>query len=161
MKPLSMLAAIFVAFAVTSAFASNYKLDALEIVNPWSRATPRGATNGVGYMTIKNTGTTPDRLVGGSIDVANDFQIHRMTMDEGISKMRELKSGIEIKSGETVELKPGSSHVMFVNLKRQLRQHEVIEGTLVFEKAGAVKIEYIVGGIGAQTGEQNTNMEMH
>jgi len=45
-----------------------------------------------------------------------------MTMDEGVSKMREMKSGIEIEPGETVEPKPGSSHIMFVNLQRRLQK---------------------------------------
>ena len=75
----------------------------------------------------------------------------------GISKMHEMKSGVEIKPGETVEFKPGSNHVMFVKLKRPLRQRDVIKGTLVFEKAGAVEIEYTVGSIGAKTGDQHTH----
>ncbi len=64
-----------------------------------------------------------------------------MTMDEGVSKMREMKSGIEIEPGETVEPKPGSSHIMFVNLQRRLQKGKRINGTLTFERAGTVIIE--------------------
>ena len=90
-------------------------------------------------MTIKNNGTTPDRLIGGSIDVADRFQLHAMTMEDGIAKMREL-SDIEIKPGQTIEFKPGGSHVMFVNLKHPLSKGEHINGTLVFEHAGTVNV---------------------
>ena len=75
-------------------------------------------------------------------------------MDGNISKMREMKSGIEIRPGETVELKPGSSHVMFVYLKRRLGKGERVKGTLTFEQAGTVTVEYPVEGVGAKAMEQ-------
>jgi len=143
-----------IAFCMNAnAMANDYKAGSLEISTPWSRATPKGAQTAIGYMTIKNNGATPDRLTGGSIDVADHFQLHAMTMENGVAKMREL-SDIEIKPGETIEFKPGGSHVMFVNLKRPLSKGEHISGTLVFERAGKVNIEYGVEGIGAQTGPQ-------
>jgi copper(I)-binding protein len=101
-------------------------------------------------------------LIGGSIDVAGGFQIHQMTMDQGVSKMREMKDGIEIKPGETVELKPGSSHIMFVNLKRGLEKGERVKGTLTFERAGTVAIEYPVAAIGTRATEPGGGpMHMH
>jgi copper(I)-binding protein len=93
-------------------------------------------------------------LIGGSIDVAGGFRIHQMTMDQDVSKMREMKDGIEIKPGATVELKPGSSHIMFVNLKRRLEKGERVKGTLTFQRAGTVAIEYAVEAIGARATEQ-------
>jgi copper(I)-binding protein len=129
-------------------------------VNPWSRVTPKGASTAIGYMTIKNNGTTPDRLVGGSVDVAASFQLHSMTMENGISKMRDL-NGIDIKPGQTIDFKPGGSHAMFVNLKHPLRTGEAVKGALVFERAGVVQIEYSVQGIGAQSGPQATMEYMH
>src|ERR1700686_4764861 len=102
-----------------AASAEDYKLGALEIGQPWSRALPKGATVAAGYMKIKNTGTEPDRLGGGSTPVAGSFEIHEMTMDKGVMKMRPLASGLEIKPGQTVELKPGSLfHVMMKDLKQ-------------------------------------------
>ena len=144
----------------TNAMANDYKAGSLEISTPWSRATPKGAQTAIGYMTIKNNGTTPDRLTGGSIDVADHFQLHAMTMENGIAKMREL-SDIEIKPGQTIDFKPGGSHVMFVNLKRQLSKGDHINGTLVFERSGTVKIEYTVEGIGAQQGPQGMDHMQH
>ena len=156
-----LLTTAAIAFCMSAnAMANDYKAGSIEISTPWSRATPKGAQTAIGYMTIKNNGTTPDRLIGGSIDVADRFQLHAMTMENGIAKMREL-SDIEIKPGQTIEFKPGGSHVMFVNLKRPLSKGEHINGTLVFERAGTVKIEYSVEGIGAQQGPQGMEHMQH
>jgi copper(I)-binding protein len=137
----------------TSVMAGNYKIGSLEIIAPWSRASPKGASTAIGYMTIKNNGTAPDRLVGGSADFANTFQLHSMTMEGGVSKMRELKS-VDIRQNQTIEFSPGGSHVMFVGLKHPLNEGEHAKGTLIFEHAGTVQIEYDVQGIGAQSGPQ-------
>ena len=131
--------------------AADYKVGSLEIMAPWSRATPKGAATAIGYMTIKNDGTIPDRLVGGSVDFAGGFQLHSMVMEGDVSKMRELE-GVDIAPGQTIEFKPGGSHVMFVGLKHPLTEGEHIKGTLVFERAGTAQIEYDVQGIGAQSG---------
>ncbi len=153
--------AMLVASGITGQLsAAEYKLGSIQIENPWSRATPKGAVTGGGYMTIKNTGTEADRLIGGTTDVATGFQIHEMTMNEGVAKMREMKSGIEIKPSETVELKPGSSHVMFVGLKRRLEKGEHIKGTLSFERAGTVDVGYPVEAVGAKASEQGSG-HMH
>ena len=150
-----------IAFCMSAnAMANDYKAGSIEISTPWSRATPKGAQTAIGYMTIKNNGTTPDRLTGGSIDVADRFQLHAMTMEDGVAKMRELND-IEIKPGQTIEFKPGGSHVMFVNLKRPLSKGEHISGTLIFERAGKVNIEYSVESIGAQTGPQEMEHMQH
>ena len=98
-----LLTTAAIAFCMSAkAMANDYKVGSIEISTPWSRATPKGAQTAIGYMTIKNNGTTPDRLIGGSVDVADRFQLHAMTMENGIAKMREL-SDIEIKPGQTIE----------------------------------------------------------
>jgi copper(I)-binding protein len=66
-----------------------------------------------------------------------------------VMRMRQLKSGLEIKPGETVELKPGSFHLMFVDLTRPLQNGEHVKGTLVFERAGKVDVDYAVEAIGS------------
>src|SRR3954465_4276029 len=120
MKMPLILSALVFALATTSASAHDYKLGPLVIEHPWSRATPKNAPVAGGYLKITNTGTTPDRLVGGSSEVAKGFQIHQMKMDGGVMTMRELKDGLEIPPGATVELKPSSYHIMMMDLARPL-----------------------------------------
>jgi copper(I)-binding protein len=145
----TVLLAAVLALATTAASAHDYKAGPLEIKHPWSRATPKGATVAGGYLSIVNTGSAPDRLIGGSVDGAGKFEIHEMSMDGGVMKMRSLPKGLEIKPGQTVELKPGSYHLMFIGLKAPFEQGKRVKGTLEFEKAGKVEVEYAVEAIGA------------
>jgi periplasmic copper chaperone A len=121
----------------------------LRIEQPWSRATPGGAKVAGGYLRITNTGAEIDRLIGGSADIAGRFEMHEMKTENGVMTMRQLASGLEIKPGETVELKPGGYHLMFMDLKTPVVQGKPIKGTLVFERAGTVSVEYDVAPIGA------------
>jgi copper(I)-binding protein len=132
-----------------NAAAEDYAIATLRIVNPWARATPRGADIGGAYMTIRNTGTDADRLIGGSTAIANRFEVHQMLMDKGVMKMRPVEGGLEIKPGQAVEFKPGSFHVMLMGLKQQLEKGQRVKATLEFEKAGKVDIEFAVEAIGA------------
>jgi copper(I)-binding protein len=158
------LTAFFIAglagLALAAAQARDYKAGSIDIADPWSRATPKGASVAAGYMKITNKGTAADRLVSGSSDIAPTFEVHEMSMDNGVAKMRPVKGGLEIKPGETIELKPGSFHVMFVGLKKPLTAGEHISATLVFEKAGAVSVEYDVLAMGAAPGKDMPAMGM-
>ena len=114
----------------------------------WTRATPKGAAVAGGYLKITNTGAAPDRLVGGTFASAGRFEIHEMKTENGVMTMRGIPGGLEIKPGQTVEFKPGGYHVMFMDLKTPLQQGRSVKGTLVFEKAGTVEVEYAVEAMG-------------
>lgn len=149
----SIFAAAILAFALNAAQvpanAHDYKVGSLEIGHPWTRATPKGATVGAGYLKITNKGNVADRLTAASFAGAPRVEIHEMAMEGGTMKMRELKGGLEIKPGATVELKPGGYHIMFMNLPQPLEKGKRIKGTLTFEKAGPVDVEFTVEVIGA------------
>jgi copper(I)-binding protein len=150
MRVMAVACVVALILVAPKAAAQPYQVGPIEIVNPWSRATPQGATVAAGYATLRNNGATPDRLIGGSSEAGKRVEIHTMEMDQGVMRMRELKGGLEIKPGQTVELKPGSFHLMFVDLTRPLRKGDRVKGTLVFEQAGKVDIDYAVEAIGAQ-----------
>jgi copper(I)-binding protein len=137
----------------------TYKVGALVIAAPWTRATPGGAQVGGAYLKITNTGTDTDRLIGGSLPTAAAVEVHEMSMTDGVMKMRKLDKGLEIAPGKTVELKPGGYHIMFTGLREGLKQGQPVKGTLVFEKAGTVEVEYRVAPIGAQSGDAPMKMD--
>ncbi len=141
---------IAVASGHVEADAHEYTVGSIKIGHPWARATPKGASVAGGYLKITNTGKEPDRLIGGSVAFAGRFEVHEMSHEGGVMKMRHLPKGLEIKPGETVELKPGSYHLMFMDLKQPLVKDQTPrpKGTLVFEKAGSVEVEYAVEAIG-------------
>lgn len=142
------LAAVLAAAAL-AAHARDYKLGALEIIEPWTRATPATAPSGGGYLTITNKGTTPDRLIAVRSPTAGKVEFHEMKMEGNIMRMRELEKGIEIPPGATVELKPGGLHIMFLGLKSPFEKDAKVPATLVFEKAGNVDVELQVAPLGA------------
>jgi periplasmic copper chaperone A len=136
----------------TPAWAHDYKLGALQIGHPWARATAPTAPAGGGFLTITNTGTTPDRLVSAKSPTANMVQIHEMKMEGNVMRMRELEKGLEIPPGGTVTLAPGGFHLMMMGLKAPLKQGEKVPVTLTFEKAGSIDVELDVEAMGATPG---------
>lgn len=131
-----------------AASAHSFKKGDIVAGHPWTRATPGGATVGAGYIKITNNGKTADRLTGGTMDGAS-VEVHEMKMDGGVMSMRQLKDGIEIQPGATVELKPGGNHLMFIGLKKPIAVGPDQKGTLSFEKAGSLEVEYRIEPIGA------------
>ena len=143
-----------------AAAMQSYKLGQLVIEAPWARATPEGAQVGGGYLKITNTGKEADRLIGGSLSVATSVEVHQMSMTDGVMKMRKMEQGLEIKPGQTVELKPGGYHLMFNGLHEGLKQGQTIKGTLQFEKSDSIEVEFHVAPIGAKGGETVGHMHM-
>ncbi len=143
---LSTIAAVAPAVHAADVTAGN-----LAIAQPWTRATPPGAKVAGGFMTITNNGKEADKLLGGSATFAGHIEVHEMSMDGGIMKMRELSNGLEIKPGQSVVLKPGSFHVMFMELKGPVAEGAPVKGTLKFEKAGSVDVAYDVAPLGAKS----------
>ena len=136
--------------ACAPASAHDYTLGALRIVHPWTRATLGGAQVAGGYLRIENKGSAADRLTGASVDFAGRAEIHEMKTEHGVMKMRALPEGLEIKPGASAEFKPGSYHVMFLDLKQPLRQGERVKAQLNFEKAGTVDVEFVVESAGVK-----------
>lgn len=149
-----MLAGVLALIAVT-AEAADYKLGAIEIKQPWTRATPPTAPSGGGYFVLTNTGTTPDRLIAVTSPSAGKVELHEMTMEGNIMRMRELPKGIALPPGATVTLKPGGLHLMFMELKAPFARDTKVPATLVFEKAGSIPVELTVEAMGTTTPGQH------
>lgn len=134
-------------------WAHDFKVGDIEIDHPWSRATPEGAKVAAGYVVIKNHGSAADRLVSATGEIAGRTEIHEMAVDaQGVMTMRPLAEGLEIPAGGQAELKPGSFHIMFLNLQRGAKEGETFKGMLTFEKAGSVEVEYAVQAMGGEPG---------
>jgi hypothetical protein len=143
------LAALLAALFAVPARAEEVKAGDLVISQAWSRATPKGAKIAGGYLTIENKGSTPDRLVRGSGDIAGKVEVHEMAMNNGVMTMRPLDKGLVIEPGKTVKLAPGGYHLMMFDLKGPLKQGDKVPVTLEFEKAGKVTVSLDGQGVGA------------
>ncbi|MGF1622480.1 MAG: copper chaperone PCu(A)C [Rhodomicrobiaceae bacterium] len=153
-RTLGVTMATAMLLAAGTASAHEYKAGDLVIDHPWVRATPPSAPTAGGYAKITNHGTEPDRLTGGSAKGVKRVEVHEITVENNVMKMRTVDGGLEIGPGETVELKPGGYHLMMIGPKDQLTEGSEIEGTLVFEKAGTVDVSFKVEPLGKAMGEE-------
>src|SRR5689334_22736866 len=161
LKRTATLLAITAALIATSARAEDVKAGDLVITQAWTRATPGGAKIGGGFLTIENKGSSPDKLIGASAEVAGSVELHEMATTNGVMKMRPVEGGLAIEPGKTVKLAPGGYHLMMMDLKSPLKQGDKLPLTLQFEKAGKVAVTLDVQGVGAKGPEGAGGMEMN
>jgi periplasmic copper chaperone A len=128
----------FLLAMLTAAAAAQAQV---KVDQPWARPTVPGQQGGGGFLSI--TSATADRLVSGSTPLAERFELHTMAMKGDVMEMRQVDA-IELPAGQTVQLKPGGLHVMFIGLKQPLALGSKVPVTLKFEKAGEVKVEFDV-----------------
>ncbi|WP_432788092.1 copper chaperone PCu(A)C [Novosphingobium rhizosphaerae] len=146
-RPASFFAAaLMAAAAVPSAavLAHGYKAGALSIAHPWSRQTAPGQTVGGGFLVVTNSGAKDDKLVSVTSPVATEVQLHTMSMDGDVMRMRQVTGGLTVPAHGKLELKPGGFHVMFLGLKAPLALGAKVPATLTFQRAGKVKVEFAV-----------------
>ena len=119
----------------------------ITVEEAWARATPPGAKIAAGYLTIRNAGAA-DRLLSASSPAAAKVETHMTTKDGDVSRMREVK-GYAVPAKGTLELAPGGSHLMLVDIKAPLKEGDKVPLVLRFEKAGELKTELGVRALGA------------
>ncbi|AWU96623.1 copper chaperone PCu(A)C [Azospirillum ramasamyi] len=158
MKRILGIATALALFGAGAALAHSYKAGPIDIGHPWARATAPSAPNGVGYLSLTNTGTEEDRLVAASTPVAEKAELHTHLNENGVMKMREVPY-IAIAPGETMKLAPGGLHVMLLGLKKPLVKGEQVPLTLRFEKAGTVDVELSIEAAG-QSGSDHGHGHM-
>lgn len=145
----ALFPAAVILLIASGARSAETETSKIKIDSPIVRAMLPGAVVGGGYLQITNTGNTEDTLLGGTSDRAASVEVHRMTMDNGVMVMREMKDGLTLPPGQTVRLTPGNYHLMFMHVDKPFKKGEKIETTLQFKNAGPIKVEFSVGPAGA------------
>ena len=159
LKPLAAAASLLLAgaaFAQTAAPQAAPETQ-VEIRDAWARATPGKAENGAAYLTILSP--VPDRLTGIATPVAKKAELHNMTAEGGVMKMRAMPE-LDLKPGEPAALKPGGTHIMLMGLNQQLKPGDHFPLTLSFERAGNREITVAVEKAGAMGPEGHTGAGM-
>ena len=127
-----------------SVYATDYQTGDLRIEHTYARATVPNQASGAAYLTIENTGAHTDKLIAVASPIAKTTQIHTMSMDGNVMKMREVSS-IELKPSTKLTMKPGDGyHIMLIGLKQPLKIGTEFPLTLVFEKSGKTEISVSV-----------------
>ncbi|MBG1232264.1 copper chaperone PCu(A)C [Aestuariivirga litoralis] len=160
MKLLKSVALATALFAVTAAASAHeMKLGNLVIHHPWIKPAPAGSV-AAAYTVIDNKGSTDDKLISVTVEGVPTVMIHDMKMVGDVMKMDELKDGLPIPAGQTVEVKPKSFHIMLMGLKSQFMEGEEVKGTLTFEKAGKLDVDFEVVAPGADDAGTMAGMKM-
>lgn len=124
------------------------KVGDIEVSGGFAKAMLPGQPVGGGFFSVKNNGSADDRLVSVTSPTSGEVQIHEMAMQDNVMKMRQLKDGVAIPAGQTVELSPGNLHLMFQKVKTPFKQGDTVPVTLTFEKAG--KVDLVLNVLSAQ-----------
>lgn len=130
--------------AGTAVHAHDRKVNSLHIEHPYARATVPHQPSGAAYLTIENKGKDGDRLIAVTSPVAKSVEIHTMSMDGNVMKMREVPA-IELKPSARLVMQPGEGyHLMLLGLRRPLKAGDRFPLTLTFEKAGKTEVSVAV-----------------
>lgn len=113
-----------------------------------ARATVGKQANGAAFLQIENRGKSDDALLSASSPAASRVEIHTMSMEGDVMKMRALEV-LDIKAGQTLAMKPGSgAHLMLMGLKKPLAAGDKVPMTLTFRNAGKVEVTAEVATMG-------------
>lgn len=124
---------------VTLALASPIVAAAgpIEVRDAYAHATSTAQPVGAGFLTVANSGAA-DRLLGVSCTCSQGVELHSMSMDGGVMRMRKLDA-IDVPAKGSVVLEPGGMHLMLIGLKAPLAEGQQVPLELRFDKAGLVK----------------------
>lgn len=127
-------------FGATLPFASFAADARLMIHDPYVRLAPPGAQVTGAYMVISNAGGTDRKLLKAESTVAKTVELHNHINENGVMKMRQVPS-IDVKANAQAELKPGSYHIMLINMKKALKEGDSVAITLSFDDGSKQQIE--------------------
>jgi copper(I)-binding protein len=149
MRTLSVLLLSCVAALVVGLSIAQGAEPSIQVEEPWARQAPmmphtghmHGDTGtGALYVTLRNTGSAPDALVGASSEAAEVVELHETIRDGEVMRMRPVAK-LALPAGATLEMKPGGLHLMLIHLKRALRPGEQVPLTLTFEHGAALTLD--------------------
>lgn len=107
-------------------------------------AKPNYGPNGAVYLKLKNTGKEERKLESASSPLSEIVELHQHLHEDGVMKMRPIKTPLIIKPGETVEFKPGGLHVMLFKMKEKKKPDESYPLTLKFADGESLDVTVIV-----------------
>jgi copper(I)-binding protein len=136
-----MLKQLIAALCLLAAASAHAQVD---VTDAWARATGKGQKATGVFMNL--TAKKATRLVGIKTDLTPIAEVHEMKMEQDVMKMQTIKA-LDLPAGQTVSLKPGSFHVMLMDLKAPVEEDSHVIVTLLFEDAAGVKTQQEVHAV--------------
>jgi copper(I)-binding protein len=113
----------------------------IEITDARAGPTPNGVDVSAGYLTIVNNGAEADRLVSAASARAASVELHTMSMDGAVMRMRPIEGGVAIPAGGAAVFAPGGAHLMFMGVTAPFAEGESVAVTLTFERGGEINVD--------------------
>jgi protein SCO1/2 len=126
--------------------AGSASSGSIKVVGAWSRSTAPGASVGVVYFEVINAGPA-DTLLAIECPAAERAEMHGTARVDGIMKMRPVAS-VDIPAGGRLSFQPGGLHAMLIGIKQPLKEGGRLPLTLVFQRAGKLRFEAAIQGLG-------------
>lgn len=136
-----LVSGFVLAMASGPGLAHKIKTKTIALSHPWVRVLPAGASATGAFAKISNTGAVDDRLIGASIAGAKAAAIHAGGAG---GAMETAAAGIVIPAGGVVTLSGDGGHIMFSGIEAPLAEETYVAGSLTFEKAGRIEMEFYV-----------------
>ena len=144
-----ILTALLMTSLTACAGAATPPAGGLQVTEAWARATPPNAPVAGGYLTINNQTSADDRLLRVESAASQRLEIHEMSHDDGVMRMRELVDGLALPAGQVTSLKPGGLHLMFIEPKQPFVAGQTVQATLVFQQAGTQTVSFEIRALDA------------
>ncbi len=132
--------ALFTASLMFSAGVLAGAADAVSVHEPYVRLAPPNAPATGAFMVIRNGGAKDVKVVKADNPVSKVTELHTHLNEGGVMKMRPV-AGIDVKAGGEAVLKPGSLHIMMIDLKAPMKEGDVVPITLTFDDGSAKQVE--------------------
>ena len=140
-----------IAAVLMSAAAAHADDKKLVVSKAWMPEPPNGAKVAAGYMVLQNNSDREVTVTGLTSSLAKRNELHTMSMDGGIMRMRKLENGLKIAAGASETLEPGGNHVMFIGLTRRPRAGDTVEIKLMTDGGAALPVTLKVAPLGTRS----------
>ena len=118
---------------------ANSVASELMVSGQYVRATPPHTKNSAAFLSISNHANKTIKLIAASSDIADRVELHNHIKEDGMMKMRQVKE-VVIEANSSVTLQPGGYHVMFLGLKNDLKEGQIVNITLYFNNGDEINI---------------------
>ena len=147
MKLTHLLTAAFLATSINAAPVAVAATNGVTVENAYARAVPPTARNSGAFMLIRNDSDQDRKVVVAKSDVSEVTELHNHIHDNGVMRMRRVDA-IDVPAHGSVELKPGSYHVMLIDLKHPIKPGEAIHIDLTLDDGSTVPVDLRVRQVG-------------
>jgi hypothetical protein len=140
MSTRTVLAALLAAALLIVSAGARAQSASLTVRDAWVREPMGGRTMTGAFAVVENTGAAAKAIVAASSDVSDKVELHEMKNDGGMMRMSPVKQ-MDVPAGGTLELKPGSFHVMLFDVKKKIVAGEKVSITFTFDDGSKVTTE--------------------